>query len=81
MLRCAHPQELDDAARRRLVKRIYIPLPDDAGRRAIVTKLLAGTSARMSGADVEKVGAGPGGRPDSRSRGGRGARFECVVLL
>ena len=26
------PQELDDAARRRLVKRLYIPLPDQADR-------------------------------------------------
>lgn len=42
------PQELDDAVRRRLVKRIYIPLPDEEGRLAILTHLLAGSSVRHS---------------------------------
>lgn len=27
------PQDLDDAIRRRLEKRVYIPLPSEAGRR------------------------------------------------
>ncbi|XP_064461291.1 fidgetin-like protein 1 isoform X2 [Ornithodoros turicata] len=35
------PQELDEAARRRLPKRLYIPLPDLAARKQIVEKLLA----------------------------------------
>jgi spastin len=35
------PQELDDAVRRRLVKRIYIPLPDAPGRRDVLERLLA----------------------------------------
>lgn len=34
------PQELDEAARRRLVKRLYIPLPEACARRQIVKKLL-----------------------------------------
>ncbi|KAJ1671863.1 Fidgetin-like protein 1, partial [Coemansia sp. RSA 1694] len=34
------PQELDEAARRRFPKRLYVPLPDRLGRRAIVTNLL-----------------------------------------
>jgi len=34
------PQELDDAARRRLVKRLYIPLPDEAARVSILSRLL-----------------------------------------
>ncbi|KAJ2850577.1 putative 26S proteasome subunit yta6 [Coemansia brasiliensis] len=34
------PQELDEAARRRFPKRLYVPLPDRSGRRAIVTNLL-----------------------------------------
>eukprot|EP01048_Picozoa_sp_COSAG05_P016439 COSAG05_NODE_2113_length_3545_cov_82.901335_2_plen_355_part_00 len=35
-----HVQELDEAARRRLVKRLYIPLPDDDARRDLVQRLL-----------------------------------------
>ncbi|KAJ2074937.1 Fidgetin-like protein 1 [Coemansia sp. RSA 922] len=34
------PQELDEAARRRFPKRLYVPLPDRAGRHTIVTNLL-----------------------------------------
>uniref|UniRef100_A0A383W3F4 microtubule-severing ATPase n=1 Tax=Tetradesmus obliquus TaxID=3088 RepID=A0A383W3F4_TETOB len=50
------PQELDDAVRRRLVKRIYIPLPDADGRAAILTHLLQGSSSSSSR---------PGSRPAS----------------
>jgi spastin len=49
------PQELDDAVRRRLVKRIYIPLPDADGRTAILTHLLQGSSSSSR----------PGSRPNS----------------
>jgi SpoVK/Ycf46/Vps4 family AAA+-type ATPase len=34
------PQELDEAARRRFTKRIYIPLPDAAARRQIIENLM-----------------------------------------
>jgi ATP-dependent 26S proteasome regulatory subunit len=34
------PQELDDAARRRFVKRLYIPLPEETGRQQIVQNLM-----------------------------------------
>ncbi|KAJ2356972.1 putative 26S proteasome subunit yta6 [Coemansia erecta] len=34
------PQELDEAARRRFPKRLYVPLPDRVGRRTIVANLL-----------------------------------------
>jgi fidgetin-like protein 1 len=34
------PQELDDAARRRLVKRLYIPLPEPEARQALIRHLL-----------------------------------------
>ena len=34
------PEELDEAARRRFVKRIYIPLPDDCGRTQLIESLL-----------------------------------------
>jgi len=39
------PDELDDAVRRRLVRRIYVPLPDEAGRRALFARLLGGNAA------------------------------------
>nr|XP_019949512.1 PREDICTED: fidgetin-like protein 1 [Paralichthys olivaceus]XP_019949520.1 PREDICTED: fidgetin-like protein 1 [Paralichthys olivaceus] len=35
------PQEIDEAARRRLAKRLYIPLPEAAARWQIVTNLMA----------------------------------------
>ena len=38
------PAELDEAARRRFVKRIYIPLPDWSGRRQLFQTLLRGAS-------------------------------------
>jgi fidgetin-like protein 1 len=34
------PHEIDEAARRRLVKRIYVPLPDKKGRRSMVGQLI-----------------------------------------
>ncbi|CAJ0931035.1 unnamed protein product, partial [Mesorhabditis belari] len=34
------PQELDEAARRRFAKRLYVPLPDELARRQIVENLL-----------------------------------------
>ncbi|KAJ2553093.1 Fidgetin-like protein 1 [Coemansia sp. RSA 1933] len=37
------PQELDEAARRRFPKRLYVPLPDHEGRRTIVRNLLLRT--------------------------------------
>lgn len=49
------PQELDEAARRRLVKRLYIPLPDAAARRQLVTKLLTSQRHTLTDADVAWV--------------------------
>ena len=35
------PQDLDEAARRRLVKRLYVPLPEQTAREHIVRTLMA----------------------------------------
>jgi SpoVK/Ycf46/Vps4 family AAA+-type ATPase len=42
------PDELDEAARRRFAKRLYIPLPNEAGRSQLVEHLLEGISHSMS---------------------------------
>jgi len=49
------PGDLDDAARRRLVKRLYIPLPDTLARRSIIRNLLAKTRYQMTDEEVEGV--------------------------
>lgn len=50
------PQELDEAARRRLVKRLYIPLPDMEARCSLVSKLLQRQSHSLSTEDTAEVG-------------------------
>ena len=48
------PQELDDGARRRLAKQLYIPLPCEDARRAIVENILgADASVRHSLSDSD----------------------------
>ena len=37
---CFRPQEIDEAARRRFVKRLYIPLPELGARKTIIQNLL-----------------------------------------
>lgn len=49
------PWELDDAMRRRLQKRIYVPLPDADARRGLLLHLLQGQPSRLTHADVERV--------------------------
>ncbi|XP_063979792.1 fidgetin-like protein 1 isoform X2 [Diachasmimorpha longicaudata] len=46
------PQELDEAARRRFVKRLYIPLPDSNARRQIVKNLLRNERHNLFPSDV-----------------------------
>ena len=49
------PQEIDEAARRRLVKRLYIPLPDASARRQIVTNLMKEQPFFLSDEEMEDI--------------------------
>ncbi|XP_075094385.1 uncharacterized protein LOC107811891 [Nicotiana tabacum] len=49
------PQELDDAVLRRLVKRIYIPLPDANVRRQLLKHRLKGKAFSLPGGDLEPL--------------------------
>ncbi|PHT40600.1 hypothetical protein CQW23_19454 [Capsicum baccatum] len=49
------PQELDDAVLRRLVKRIYIPLPDASVRRQLLKHRLKGNAFSLPDGDLERL--------------------------
>ena len=49
------PQEIDEAARRRLVKRLYIPLPDFLARKQIVTNLLRQQSFSLTAEELDLI--------------------------
>lgn len=49
------PQELDNAALRRMPKRLYIPLPDECGRRELLCKLLAKCPNDLSKEDIDEI--------------------------
>lgn len=49
------PQEIDEAARRRLAKRLYIPLPEAEARRKIVANLMSREKSQLSADELEGV--------------------------
>ncbi|XP_054655557.1 fidgetin-like protein 1 isoform X2 [Dunckerocampus dactyliophorus] len=49
------PQEIDEAARRRLAKRLYIPLPEGSARQQIVTNLMAQEKNRLRAEELESI--------------------------
>ncbi|XP_068183945.1 fidgetin-like protein 1 [Antennarius striatus] len=49
------PQEIDEAARRRLAKRLYIPLPEAAARSHIVTNLMAQVKNQLRDQELDSV--------------------------
>nr|CAB3246226.1 fidgetin-like protein 1 [Phallusia mammillata] len=49
------PQEIDEAARRRLVKRLYIPLPDRNAREKIIKKLLMQQPHNLIPDEINKI--------------------------
>jgi spastin len=51
------PDDLDDAVRRRLARRIYVPLPDLATRRALLAVVLAGQPVSLTSADLDSLAA------------------------
>ncbi|VDN08699.1 unnamed protein product [Dibothriocephalus latus] len=49
------PQELDEAARRRFVKKLYIPLPCTEARRQIVSRLISQQQHCLSSEDLDVI--------------------------
>ena len=49
------PQELDEAVRRRMVKRLYIPLPDASARQHLVSHLLEDQSHSLTGDQIGDI--------------------------
>lgn len=49
------PQELDEAARRRFVKRLYVPLPEFAARKEIAMNLLADATHIVTESQLEQI--------------------------
>lgn len=49
------PQEIDEAARRRLLKRLYIPLPDTKARAAIIRHLTSKHTNALTEEDIQWI--------------------------
>ena len=59
----SRPQEIDEAARRRLVKRLYIPLPDASARRQIVTNLMQQQLHSLTDEEFDQISQQTDGKP------------------
>ncbi|XP_056148031.1 fidgetin-like protein 1 [Lampris incognitus] len=55
------PQEIDEAARRRLAKRLYIPLPEAAARKQIVVNLMVCEKHKLREEELESIVTGTEG--------------------
>jgi spastin len=55
------PEELDEAVRRRLVRRIYIALPDDTAREALLRRTLSGAAFALPPAALARLVAATDG--------------------
>ncbi|KAH7373122.1 hypothetical protein KP509_17G038000 [Ceratopteris richardii] len=62
------PEEIDEAVRRRLVKRIYVPLPDLSARIDLLSKLLKGSTFFLSCEDIECIAQNTDGYSSSDLR-------------
>lgn len=49
------PQELDEAARRRFTKRLYVPLPDEAARKQLIEKLMSKGKSNLTEECIDYV--------------------------
>ncbi|KAI9141487.1 P-loop containing nucleoside triphosphate hydrolase protein [Paraphysoderma sedebokerense] len=49
------PQELDEAARRRFRKRLYIPLPDPIGRKQIIKNLMGSQKCELNEQEIDEI--------------------------
>ncbi|XP_066985986.1 fidgetin-like protein 1 isoform X2 [Macrobrachium rosenbergii] len=49
------PQELDEAARRRLVKRLYIPLPEEMARQQIIRNLMMNQNHSLTEESIQRI--------------------------
>lgn len=58
------PQELDEAARRRLSKRLYVPLPDLKARIQIISSLLNLQKHDLTLEQMNDIGAKTDGNSD-----------------
>jgi fidgetin-like protein 1 len=49
------PEELDEAVRRRFVKRLYIPLPDEESRYGLITGLISQVTHNLTNAEIQQL--------------------------